>query len=168
MWTYLASTRYLSICITPPSAVPDFALLVLMNWHSVSWIDASHHDFLRYALRELNCPCPQCAVAQFMSEGQFMSFSSITPFRHKCASRPWCYALRLPTANRRGAICGIRPDKRASRCECSWLSRRRQFIASIARIQHIFYEDPIPFCRCGPRATRKRMVVFHKPVLPDN
>ena len=36
-----------------------------------------HHDFLRYALRELNCLCPQCAVAQFMSEGQFMSFSSI-------------------------------------------------------------------------------------------
>ena len=78
------------------------------------------------------------------------SFASNTPFRRKCASRPWCYALRLPTANRRGAICGIRPDKRASRCECSWLSCRRQFIASAhTRIQHVFYKYSIAFRRVG-------------------
>ena len=40
-----------------------------------------------------------------------------TPIGVKGTLCPWCYALRLPTANRRGAICGIRPDKRASRCE---------------------------------------------------
>ena len=96
------------------------------------------------AISWIELPFPQCASAQFMSEGQFMGFSLIAPFRHKCASRPWCYALRLPTANRRGAICGIRPDKRAYRCECSWLSRRRQFIASLlARIQHILDKNAV-------------------------
>ena len=33
-----------------------------------------------------------------------------TPIGVKGIVCPWCYALRLPTANRRGAICGIRPE----------------------------------------------------------
>ena len=110
--------------LTPPSAVPDFALLVLMNWHSVSWIDASHHDLKSY---------------------DFMNWIAVNP--------------NAPQGNSwRSQFMKL----------CFKSCRPRQFIASVARVQHVFNENSIPLVsrRSASRVRTKQGTpkVFAPPV----
>ena len=73
-----------------------------------------------------------------------------TPIGVKGTVCPWCYALRLPTANRRGAICGICPREQAPGYKLPWLfgcptrvcsSRDNTFLQMIDRFAPICLEN---------------------------
>ena len=75
-----------------------------------------HHDFSCCALHELNCLFSQCALAQFMAQ-PIHELQLNYSFSAQVRQSPLVIRTTFATANRRGAICGIRSDKRASRCE---------------------------------------------------
>ena len=84
-WTFrkgqLFSYIFLVFLIMPPSAEPDFELLVLMNWHFVPWVDAPHHDlksydFMNWIAYILNAPWRNSWRSQFMKLWLNYSFSA--------------------------------------------------------------------------------------------